>query len=199
MRCRAPGTRRRSTGRGGARAPTRPGRRRSSPSRRGASPRCAPRSRRTRRRRRSPGRPSSTSRCAAGLVRVLAPVVALELARAAAVDELADGRAGVEQPALGVEFGRRALLARLGADDGQVDPVDRLAQRALGHAEHGVDGGTALALAVALDEVAPEARCGSGGGRAPTPRCRTRSSACCPRRRAAPAWPGCRRSPCRRS
>ena len=63
----------------------------------------------------------------------------------------------VEEPPLVVEHGGRAGLARVGADHRQVDRVDRPAQRALGHAEHRVDRRTALALSVALDEVAPEA------------------------------------------
>ena len=91
------------------------------------------------------------------LLGVVAPVVALEAAATAAVDHLADGGPCVEEAPLVVELRRRALLARLGADDGQVDAVDRLAQRSLGHPEDRVDGRAALALAVALNEVAPEA------------------------------------------
>src|SRR6202034_3546838 len=92
------------------------------------------------------------------LLGVGALVVALETAASAAVDDLADGLACVEQPPLAVELRRRALLAGLGADDGEVDAADRLAQRALGHAEDRVDRGAPLALAVALNEVAAEAR-----------------------------------------
>ena len=91
------------------------------------------------------------------LLGVRALVVALEAAPSTAVDDLADGGAGVEETSLAVELGRWALLVGLGADHGEVDAVDGLAQRALGHAEHRVDGRSALARPVALNEVAPEA------------------------------------------
>ena len=81
-------------------------------------------------------------------------VIALEAAPPAAVHDLADGGPRVEQPPFRVDLGRRALLTGLGAHDGQVHAANRLADRALGHTEHRVHGGAALALAVALDQEA---------------------------------------------
>src|ERR1700722_13939787 len=83
-------------------------------------------------------------------------VVPLEAAPAAAVDDLADGCPCVEEAPLGVELRPRALLSGLGAHDGEVDTVDRFAERALRHADHGVDGCAALAGPVPLYEVAAE-------------------------------------------
>ena len=161
---------------------------------------CARRSRRSRPRRRSRGRPSSTSRRAGGRPRrprAGSSPRSLPRPLRLTISPMASPALSSRPSASNSAGGHSSPVS--GLIDRQVDPVDRLAQRPLGHAEHRVDRRAALALAVALDEVAPEALAGSGPGRAPTPRCRRRSAACSRRRRVAPAWPGCRRSPCRRS
>src|SRR4029079_13362734 len=53
----------------------------------------------------------------ASRVRVVVLVVALEPRSAVLVDDLADARLGVEEPAIVVELGPRALLHRLGVED----------------------------------------------------------------------------------
>ena len=86
------------------------------------------------------------------------PVVALELPPPALVDDLPDGRTGVEKAAVLVQSGRRALLTRQGIDHGHGDAGRGLAQRILGHANCGIEGRTPFALAVALNEDAAKAR-----------------------------------------
>ena len=86
--------------------------------------------------------------------RLFVVVVAGELARARRVDQLADALVEIDHPAVRVELGARALLARLGVVDG--DAVGRPAQRARWRPFDLADDDGVLGRAEAVDHVAAE-------------------------------------------